>query len=441
MITLAVSLIVNCSVSFRSIPKILTITLLFAGIREELKIPHFTTVIRWVTRLGYYLLKRSTRKICSAKKPWVCIADHTIQVGTNKAFVVIGIPAKALNSGKALTLKDATVLAAEVKKSWTGENVSKTLKKVFKHNGYPHQIVIDGASNLRKGVREVLGEIGNDCHMTYDITHLIAKLFKKKYNSNAKFQRIMSELAITSKKIAQSDIGYLIPPKIREKSRFLNLPNLANWLDKLIDILKRTTLSGAERKLIKKNFGWIWKPDLEAYIRNFIREVKAIKDLQKILKNTGINEFSYRKACSKLSEIEDNDFTEPIKKALLKELEYARNASFPLLLTSDLIESLFGKYKTIAKPHRLSEINRTVLTIPVVCEELTTNLVDKAFSKTTEKEVSRWIKRNIPQTLLSRKSVVMRDRKDNVFKISELKQTLPGGKSVSIIGQKTAVCF
>ena len=435
------SLVVNCSVSFRSIPKILTNIVLSAVLGGEFKIPHFTTVIRWGTRIGYYLLKRSTKKICSAKKNWVCVADHTIQVGTNKAFVVIGIPAKVLKSGKALTLKDATVLATVVKKSWTGENVSKALKKVFKHNGYPLQIVTDGASNLRKGVRESLAEIDHDCHMTYDITHLIAKLFKKKYNGQATFQKIMSKLAITSKKIAQSDIGYLMPPKTREKSRFLNLPNLANWLDKLIDILKRTTLSGAEKKMIKKNFGWIWEPDVEAYVRNFVKEVKAIKDLQKNLKNTGINEFSYRKACSKLSEIRDDKFTEPIKKALLEELEHARYVGFPLLLTSDLIESLFGKYKTIAKPHRLSEINRTVLTIPVACEEITSSLIDKVFSKTTEKEVSRWVKRNIPQTLLSRKNLVMRDRKDNVSKLSEFKQTLQEGKSLSIIGRKNAACF
>ena len=439
---LTVSLVVNCSVSFRSIPKILTNIILLTGIEEEFKIPHFTTVIRWLTRIGYYLLKRSTRKICSAKKPWICVADHTIQVGTNKAFAVIGIPAKVLESGKALSLKDATVLATVVKKSWTGENVSKVLKKVFKHNGYPLQIVTDGASNLRKGVRESLEEIDHDCHMTYDITHLIAKLFKKKYNGQAMFQRIMNELAITSKKITQSDIGYLIPPKIREKSRFLNLPNLANWLDKMINILKLTTLSSTERKLIKKNFGWIWEPDVEAYIRNFTREVKAIKDLQKILKNTGINEFSYRKACVKLSEIEDDKFTEPIEKALLQELEYTRIVSFPLLLTSDLIESLFGKYKTIAKSHRLSEINRTVLTISVVCEEITTNLIDKVFSKTTEKEVSRWVKRNIPTTLLSRKCLVMRNRKkDNLSKISEFKQTLQEKKSLPMIGHKIGACL
>jgi len=395
--------VINCAVSFRAIPKILEHWLLHTGEPEKVRIPHFTTVIRWLTRIGYYLIIRSTKKICSPRKPWICIADHTIQVGTNKAFAAIGISVKTMQQGRALRLKDATVLSTVVKKSWTGGSVSQALGKVFKHNGPPVQIVVDGAPNLNKGVREVVKEMGQDCHITYDITHLIANLLKEKYAGSMKFQRMMEEIAMTSKRIAQTDIGYLLPPKIREKARFLNLPSLATWLDKLIDILKLSTLTGAEKKQIKKHFGWIWKPNWELYIRKFIHEVKAIKDTQKILKNTGINEFSYKKTCLKLSEIDDNDFTDPIINALSAELEYSRQVGFPMLLTSDLIESLFGKHKAITKPHRLSEINRTVLSIPVVCEDITPDLVDKAFSKTTEKEVRKWVKRNIPGTLLSRK--------------------------------------
>ncbi len=398
--------------------------------------PHYTTIIRWLTRTGYYLLRRSTRKICSPRKPWICIADHTIQVGTNKAFAVIGVPAETMKLGRALTLNDATVLSTTVKTSWTGTNVCGVLKKVFKHNGFPLQIVMDGASNLKKGVRDVFENMGRDCHVTYDITHLIANLFKEKYEGSMKFRGIMKELSITTKRIAQTDIGYLLPPKVREKARFLNLPNLAAWFGKLIDILKLDALTGAEKKQIKKHFGWIWQPERERYIRKFIHEVKAIKDVQKVLKNTGINEFSYKKACSKLCEIDDSNFTNPIITALSMEFDYSKGAGFPALMTSDLIESLFGKHKTITKPHRLSEINRSVLSLPVICEEISQNLIEKAFSKTTNNEVNQWVKRNIPQTLLSRKRIVMGGTNDNVTNLLKFAAKQKNAVAQPIIGQK-----
>jgi hypothetical protein len=399
-------LVINCSASFRSIPKILESISTNLECVYSVKIPHFTTIIRWLSQIGCHLLKKPKRNVCSSKKPWICIADHTIQVGTNIAFVVIGIPLKNMALGRALTLKDATVLSVVIKERWTGETVQKSLDKVFKKNGVPVQIVIDGASNLNKGVRISLDGLEQACHVTYDITHLIAKILKKKYQRSMKFLRMMEKLAIASKSITQTKIGYLQPPRLREKSRFLNLPKLATWLGKTLEIFHSKILKREEKKQIKKYFGWLWLPKWNPYIQNFAKEINAVKDVQKILKNTGITDLSYEKSCMLLSEIDDCDFTTPILSALKIELEYSQKVGVPALLTSDIIESLFGKYKTIAVPHKFSEINSTVLSMPCICEEITLKLIDQTFSRMKYKEVIRWTKRNIPQTLLSRRRKV-----------------------------------
>jgi len=321
--------------------------------------------------------------------------------------------------GRSLTLKDATVLSIAIKERWSGEKVQEVLEKLFKQNGIPTQIVIDGASNLKKGVREVLSGINRSSHVTYDITHLMANLIKKKYSGNMKFLSAMRKLATTSKNIAQTRIGYLQPPKLREKSRFLNMPKLAVWFYKTMDVLKSESLKRDEKKQIKKYFGWLWEPKWEAYLKKFTKEVIVLKNTQKILKNTGISEFSYKKACASLSGIDDRRFTDSIIDALHVELVQSNQTGFPALLTSDLIESLFGKYKSIALPHKLSEINKTILSIPCICEEITPKLIDKAFSKTKNRQVDWWVKRNIPPTLLSRRRKVLGsiDEKPNVTKL------------------------
>jgi len=61
LISLTINLVVNCCVSFRSVPKILT---LIKGLFEKMgfyfkfKIPHFTTVINRTLRMGKHLLKK-----------------------------------------------------------------------------------------------------------------------------------------------------------------------------------------------------------------------------------------------------------------------------------------------------------------------------------------------------------------------------------------------
>ncbi len=415
LIYLSLSLVFSCSVSHRSVPKILNCLKQNSDLFDGFKIPHYTTIIRWVCRLGCYLLKRPNRRQFSERSPWICIADHTIQVGTNKALAILGVPLKAMELGRALTLKDVTVLDVVVKKSWTGEEVKKSLGKVFKKNAPPIQIVIDGAANLNKGARDVIKEMDAVCHVTYDITHFIAKLMKKKYDNCMTFLTIMKKLSLTSKQIAQTDIGYLAPPKLREKARFLNLPKTAEWFQMILD-LPKILRKRDQKKLLKKYFDWIHKPKLEEYINQFITDILNLKEAQKILKNIGISDSSYEEACTKLSDVSDNELTRPIIDKLMQELEFSKQIGVPALLTSDLIESLFGKFKTISKPHKLFEINKLVLAIPCLCEEITLDLIERAFSKMTNKETEKWIEKYIPITLFARRIAIVNEMKKNKIK-------------------------
>ena len=156
-----------------------------------------------------------------------------------------------MENGRALTLKDVSVLGVAVKKSWTGKEVKKSLVKVFKKNGFPIQIVIDGAGNLNKGVRDVMKEMDATCHVTYDITHFIAKLMKRKYESSMTFLSIIKKLSQTSKQIAQTNIGYLPPPKLREKARFLNLPKIAEWFRMILELSKSHKYKRGEKSCLK----------------------------------------------------------------------------------------------------------------------------------------------------------------------------------------------
>ncbi len=144
IVCLCINMTVNCAVSFRAVPKILALVqqiLQACGLTWTLPIPHFTTIIRWTLRVGIFLLNNVITRIVAR---WICIIDHTIQVGTNKAFVVLRVPVDAITTGRALTLKDVEVLYLKVPSTWNGTEVQKVLEHVFSHVGSPQQIVLDG---------------------------------------------------------------------------------------------------------------------------------------------------------------------------------------------------------------------------------------------------------------------------------------------------------
>ncbi len=414
LISLCINLIVNCCVSFRCVPKILTqINGLFKklGFHFQFNIPHFTTVINWTLRMGKHLLKSA---LVPCEKPWICVIDHTIQIGTKKSFVVLKILQEDIQNHGSLTLKDVEVLYLEVQEKSNGVIIESILENVFKVVGYPIQIVMDGGSDLNKGVNLIANKMLLPFHITYDLTHFIASLLKKKYTSFQKFNELMSLIANSKNKIRQSILAYLMPKKERSKSRFLNLPSSAKWLEKMLSLLdsipEETQQQTIEEQKILENFECLL--DESDFIKDFLLEMQIISELQTLLKNTTLNEFSYQKALKTLNKMDDPDLRIPLQEYLKSAFEKSQNSSGPLLLFSDIIESLFGKYKFLAKPNAFSEINRLILLLPVICQDITPELTQSAFEQTQNKEVIEFTKDIGPSILAKRKKAFKKDKAD-----------------------------
>ena len=412
MISLCINLVLNCSVSFSSVPKILTlINGLFKklGYLFQFKIPHFTTVINWNLRMGKHLLKSA---LVPCSKPWICMIDHTIQIGTKKAFVVLKILPEAISAHGALTLKNVEVLHIQVQEKSNGEIIDNILQNIFQVVGYPQQIVMDGGSDLNKGVNLIAQKMKVPFKITYDLTHFIASLLKKKYTDFPEFNELMSLLANSKNKIRQTFLAHLMPRKERSKSRFINLPSSAQWFDKMLNLLEsipqENQQQASSEKKIMEHFHWIL--DQSDFLETFLLEMQVLSELQTLLKNTTLNEFSYKKALKILQKMDDPHLRIPLQDYLQTAFEEVQNVQGPLLLFSDIIESLFGKYKFLAKPNAFSEINRLILLLPTICENITPELTEEAFTQTQNKEVIAFQKDIGPSILSKRRKAFTNDK-------------------------------
>jgi hypothetical protein len=405
LIAICIQLTIHCAVSFRAVPKILAVfqpLLHLLGLREALPIPHFTTVIRWTLRVGAFLMNTAIKQPVG---PWICLLDHTIQVGTKKALVILKVPLEALNSLGALTLKEVDVLSITVRNTWNGSAVHEVLQQLFSCVGAPLQVVVDGGPDLNKGLRLLRDSAPFHFKVTADITHLIANVLKRKYQQHATFTSLLTHLAQTKNKILQTSFAYLVPLKERAKARFLNLPAIAKWTKQIITYLKTlappTEQEQKEREQLNATFAWL--ADYHEFLTTFWQEIQVLSDIQHLIKTTGLHEISYHHACTQLHRITDPHITHPLLEYLHTEFEFATHASHPILVTSDAIESLFGKYKYLAKPHCLSEINRMIFSLPCICEDITPELVKEAFASLTNKEVEQQYRQEISETLLSKR--------------------------------------
>ncbi len=71
----------------------------------------------------------------------------------------------------------------------------------------------------------------------------------------------------------------------------------------------------------------------------------------------------------------------------------------PLLVSSDMIESLFGNDKHIIERSPQADMNRSVLLIPALCGGRSESIIQQALNEASQADLEEWDKENIPYTL------------------------------------------
>jgi hypothetical protein len=183
---LCVLLVVQAVVSYRSVPRILG--LFDAAMPLGLGwVPHFTSVINWTLRLGLGLLSQ----VGAIDAPWLAIIDHSIDIGTKKALVVLRVRLDALlKRGAAIRLEDCECIGLKISERVNGESVALDLEAIFMCAGTPKGIVKDCDATLRKGVRLWSERQGEPVHVIDDIGHSMANALRDEFEGTPAYQRL-----------------------------------------------------------------------------------------------------------------------------------------------------------------------------------------------------------------------------------------------------------
>jgi len=146
---------------------------------------------------------------------------------------------------------------------------------------------------------------------------------------------------------------------------------------------------------------------LKPFIKHFATTTQCIAMVMDILKNNGLNQTTYEQ-CWQCSE------TLPKRSQVKKRLQHWLKrhiaiqqsvAPVPLLVSSDIIESLFGQFKHVIERSPQADMNRTTLLIPALCGQLDDTVITEALSCVRQKDIIRWENENIPYTMRKKRQV------------------------------------
>jgi hypothetical protein len=277
-------------------------------------------------------------------------------------------------------------------------------------------VVSDHGSDVWAGISRFCGnqDKPRPIVQTYDITHGLAALLKKVLQPDPDWDEFVKQCNQTRAQMQQTAGSFLRPPGWRSKSRFMNLTSHMKWARQML-----MALQGTDRKKLAKH---LQKPEEEAlgflqekagWLRNYQGKVRtwscyltAVKTALRQVKNKGLSRKSWRAIQQELKPVaqagqSEKEFAQCVVRFVRQEGEKIP-AGAVYLGTSDVLESLFGKYKMVVQKTPCGEITANVLVIPLLVTHLTADLLKTALETVRKLDVDLWLAQNLgpsPQTM------------------------------------------
>ncbi len=236
----------------------------------------------------------------------------------------------------------------------------------------------------------------------------MAAALKSQFEKTEDYKIFTSLVSMGGKNLRQTALAFLTPPKLRSKGRFQSIGKLGEWADKVLDVLNRLAVGDDEQKdgLLDKLHKAL--PNFiqsRLFITRFASTATVLSQIMNILKNKGLDQASYEH-CRQLSEQfqDDSKVRERLLEWLRRHIEI-KNKMTPLslLVSSDIIESLFGNFKHIIERSPQADMNRTTLLIPALCGNMDELTITQVLSQTYHKDLNAWEEENIPYTMRKRR--------------------------------------
>ena len=264
------------------------------------KIYHFTSIINWTLKLGYYKLNN----IKEEKEDWTAIIDASISLGSKKLFVVLKTRSRIMEKREnGISFCDVEVVGLFIREKINGEEVEKIVSNLFKEIGNPKQILTDGGSDLIKGIKNIISKVKGEIIHNFDIGHIFANILKKEYSKNSQFIKLLEFTSKISLKLRQTKAGWITPPKLRNKCRFQSVCKLFEWAKKAFEYYNNylDKEDNELKKLLDENFiGYEFLVDIA---NKFNNECEIMNRIMKLIKKEGLSEYTYNESLLIISKV------------------------------------------------------------------------------------------------------------------------------------------
>lgn len=355
----------------------------------------------WLLRLGLYHLSRPKQQA----DDWMWIVDHTLQMGDRKCLIILGVRQSVWEQAESRVLNHADVELIDLQPvtQSDGKVVYRQLQAAAAKTGVPRAVISDKGSDLRCGI-DLFQRRHRDTVWMYDIKHKTACLLKHALLQDRSWSRFTEQVHRFKQQVMFTPLAGLAPPQQRSKARYMNVDVLTDWATRQLALLNSRRMilqAGLRPAQVEEKLGWLRA--YEQQINRWTEMMSVVGAVEHYVRHEGI----HLQAAAELEACLPKPTTRSAQHLRRQLLEFVREQGQQarkgerILGSSEVLESVIGKYKHLAGERGHHGLTGMVLSIGAIVGPQTIATVQKALEETTTSAVWRWCRQHLGATVQS----------------------------------------
>jgi hypothetical protein len=367
----------------------------------DISVASYYSVRLWLLRLGLYQLKHPKEEA----EDWMWIVDHTLQIGEYRCLIIVGIRQAAWErlESRVLRHEDVDVIDLQPVAESNGKVVYRQLQAAVAQTGTPRAIISDNGSDLHGGIERFRQKHPGTTWL-YDIKHKTACLLKHALERDASWGLFVAQVNRFKQQVSLTALAGLAPPQQRSKARYMNVDVLTDWAKKHLQLLetrKAMRAAGLKTAVVEAKLGWLRK--FAPQVRRWGEMLALVEATEHYVRHEGI----HAQAAVQLAAVLPQPTTPRARQLRKQLLEFVEKESTEaregerLLGSSEVLESIIGKYKYVAGEHGHHGMTGMVLSIAALVGRQMVSTVQAAMQEITNQDVWTWCHTHLGSTVQS----------------------------------------
>ena len=398
-----------------STPRVLeTVFGFLLGRTTETAVMAWTTVRCWLMRLGLYALLRPLKQA----DDWAYLIDHTVQIGKVKCFAVVGVQLSQLPyPHRCLQREDLELIALVPMVHSTAVTVEQALEEAALRTGVPRLIVSDQGGDVRGGIERYCRS-HRHAIATCDTAHKGANLLRRLLEADERWAKFVAQLSQTKAKLQQTSLACCVGPRLRPKARFMNLAAPLRWArwclrvldqpwpkDESLSDRQRAVLATIDRKQLEAKLGWL--RDYRQAIDEWSQWHEVIQVVVRQARRHGIDRDSVAELQRQFTAMKLSPSGQETAAAMMEFIAeqawVARVGGELLIVSTEILESLFGAYKNLEGQQSESGVTGLMLVVGALVSSWKQEAIKEGLEATPWKAVEAWIEKRLGPTVQSQR--------------------------------------